>query len=155
LPLDDAHIQSTAAASSPYARLYDSRAGLAAYFRYGPRSIPKYDDHPEILPMVHGSVIMRMGRGSDQYAPIILPHQFWVVAPDGELLPMTAPDDALSLDDTKTRMAMAAPATKSKEDVADEKVRCKTSWPTIWHGPTVKRSAWCGIRCGGAGYSMH
>ena len=121
LPLDDAHIRSTAAASSPYARLYDSRAGLAAYFRYGPRSIPKYDDHPEILPMVHGSVIMRMGRGSDQYAPIILPHQFWVVAPDGELLPMTAPDDTLSLDDTKTRMAMAAPATKSKEDVADEK----------------------------------
>ena len=121
LPLDDAHIQNTAAASSPYARLYDSRAGLAAYFRYGPRSIPKYDDHPEILPMVHGSVIMRMGRGSDQYAPIILPHKFWVVAPDGELLPMSAPDDTLALDDTKTRMAMAAPATKSKEDVADEK----------------------------------
>ena len=121
LPLDDAHIQSAAAASSPYARLYDSRAGLASYFRYGPRSIPKYDEHPDILPMVHGSVIMRMGRGSDQYAPIILPHKFWVVAPDGELLPMTAADDALSLDDTKRKMAMAAPATKSEQDVADEK----------------------------------
>ena len=125
MPLDDAHIQSVAADCSPYARLYDSRAGLAYYFPYEPRSMPKYDDHPDILPMVHGSVIMRMGRGSDQYAPIILPHQFWVVAPDGELLPMTAPDDTLSLDDTKKKMAMAAPATKSKEDVADEKAELK------------------------------
>jgi uncharacterized protein (DUF2235 family) len=148
LPLDDAHIQSVAADSSPYARLYDSRAGLASYFRYEPRSMPKYADHPEILPMVHGSVIMRMGRGSDQYAPIILPHQFWVVAPDGELLPMTAPDDALSLDATKKQMAMAAPATKSREDIAAEKAELKAVmaddlarpdseavglvWDTVW-----------------------
>jgi uncharacterized protein (DUF2235 family) len=149
LLLDDAQIQRVAAESSPYARIYDSRAGLASYYRYDPRSIPKYDVRPEILPMVHGSVIMRMGRGSDQYAPIILPHQFWVVAPDGELLPMTAPDDTLSLDKTKKNVARAALATKSREeDVAAEKTELKAVmagdlarpdreavglvWDTVW-----------------------
>ena len=42
---------------------------------------------------------------------------------------MTAPDDTLSLDETKKRMAMAAPATKREEDVADEKAELQDVWP--------------------------
>ena len=147
LPLDPARIQSVAAESSPYARLYNSRAGLAAFYRHDPRQMPKYPDHPEIRPIVHGSVVMRMVHGSDQYAPIILPHEFWVVAPDGELLPMTGFPEALRLDATKKRMAMAAPQAKREEDVASAKARLQEAmaglarptaesvgvvWDTVW-----------------------
>ena len=147
LPLDPARIHSVAAESSPYARLYDSRAGLAAYYRYDPRQMPKYPDYPEIRPIVHGSVVMRMVHGSDQYAPIILPHEFWVVAADGELLPMTGFHEALRLDSTKKRMAMAAPQAKREEDVASAKARLQEAmaglapptaesvdvvWDTVW-----------------------
>jgi uncharacterized protein (DUF2235 family) len=147
LPLDEARIQTVAAECSPYARLYDSRAGFAAYYHYDPRRIPIYADHPEIRPMVHGSVVMRMAHGSDQYAPIILPHEFWIVAPDGELLPMTGFPEALRLDSTKKKMAMAAPQTKREEDVTSAKARLKEAmailarpasesvgiaWDTVW-----------------------
>jgi uncharacterized protein (DUF2235 family) len=82
LPLDEKSVQEFAAESSPFARLYDSRTGLAAYYPYDPRQIPMRN------PIVHGSVIMRMVYGPDQYAPIILPDKFDVMAPDGTLLPM-------------------------------------------------------------------
>jgi len=147
LPLDDARIQSIAAESSPYARLYDSRAGIAAYYRYDPRRMPIYVDHPEIRPIVHASVVMRMAHGSDQYAPIILPHEFWVMAPDGELLPMAGFPEALQLDSTKKKIAMAAPEAKHEEDVASAKAKLKEAmaglarpvsesvgiiWDTVW-----------------------
>jgi len=50
VPLDDAHIEGFAVEGSPYARIYDSRAGLAAYYRYDPRRMPTYPDHPNIRP---------------------------------------------------------------------------------------------------------
>lgn len=70
-----------AAGQSPYARLYDSRAGLAAYYRYGPRRVPvPTDPHGnDILPIVHHSVIRRMVAGPDHYAPISLPADFRVL----------------------------------------------------------------------------
>ena len=54
LPLDDARVQGIALEASPYARLYDSRAGLAAFYRYGPRRMPTYLDQPNIR---HGMMI--------------------------------------------------------------------------------------------------
>jgi uncharacterized protein (DUF2235 family) len=76
-----------AASQSPYARHYDSRAGLASYYRYSPREIPilQYGGTP-ILANVHWSVVMRMAYGSDSYAPITLPHTFKVLLPTGALL---------------------------------------------------------------------
>lgn len=75
---------------SAFARLHDSRSGLAAYYRYHPRSLDMGRDRTghKVLPLVHGSVIRRMGEGSDAYAPITLPHEFLVLAPDGSLLPV-------------------------------------------------------------------
>ena len=147
VPLDDAHIEGFAVEGSPYARIYDSRAGLAAYYRYDPRRMPTYPDHPNIRPLVHGSVMLRMAYGSDHYAPIILPYEFWVVAPDGELLPMTGFPEVLRLDSTKKKMAMAAPTTRSRDDVAGAKARLREAmallsrpdpetvgivWDTVW-----------------------
>ena len=75
---------------SAYARLYDSRAGVMAYYRYSPRKVHlgRDPDGRPILPIVHYSVVMRMAEGSDSYAPISLPKEFDVLAPDGQLLPM-------------------------------------------------------------------
>lgn len=148
LPLDDKSIQNFAAESSPFARLYDSRAGFAAYYRYDPRRIPNYDNAKQkILPIVHGSVIMRMAYGSDRYAPIILPHEFWVMAPDGELLPMEGAPDTLQLDATKQKSAFTSFAAKEQPIMESEKAKLSRAmkllsrpdydavelvWDTVW-----------------------
>jgi len=88
---------------SPYARLYDSRKGLASYYRYAPRRVEVLEckDGSKIWPIVHGSVVMRMAYGSDGYAPITIPHQFWVLDPVGHLVPMVG-RDGMKLDVAKT-----------------------------------------------------
>ncbi|MGC3982075.1 MAG: DUF2235 domain-containing protein [Steroidobacteraceae bacterium] len=100
-------VEQVAAAKSSFAKLYDSRSGIAAYYRYSPRRIePIFDQHQvPILPIVHSSVLMRMAYGSDGYAPITLPHEFWVLAPDGKLLPMAAPATSLNIDQSKSQQA--------------------------------------------------
>lgn len=56
-------------AASPYGRMYDSRSGLSAYYRYAPRKVESYRNSA----VVHESVYLRMANGGDQYAPISLP----------------------------------------------------------------------------------
>jgi uncharacterized protein (DUF2235 family) len=79
--------QTLIAAQSPYARLYDSRAGFAAYYRYSPRQTPRfsYKGSP-LLSTIHWSVLARMTSGSDSYAPIILPHTFNILTPSGAVM---------------------------------------------------------------------
>lgn len=128
LPLSEECIKLTSAQSSPYARLYDSRAGISAYYRYGPRRIPAPElDGKIIRPIVHGSVIMRMVEGSDQYAPITLPEKFWVLAPDGELLPMEGFHQPLAFDRTKRKAAAARTALKEDKVIAEEKARLQAA----------------------------
>lgn len=52
--------------ASPYGRMYDSRSGLSAYYRYAPRKVTS-------TAAIHESVYLRMSNGGDQYAPISLP----------------------------------------------------------------------------------
>src|SRR5258708_21662897 len=79
LVLDKQAVAEVVAAKSPYARLYDSRAGIASYYRYAPRQIRVRADGEgnRILPIIHGSVVMRMAYGSDHFSPIYVPHEFW------------------------------------------------------------------------------
>ena len=108
LKLDPAAVKQISTAKSPYGRLYHSRAGLSAYYGYSPRQVPAPSyQGTEIRPIIHGSVVLRMAYGSDRYAPILLPHRFWVLAPGGELLAMEGFDEKLELDATKTRKAGA------------------------------------------------
>ena len=90
LRLDASAVQEVTQDKSPFARLYDSRRGLAAYYRYAPRQVDmgKDLDGGPLRATVHGSVVMRMKDGSDAYAPISLPATFDVLAPDGSLIPM-------------------------------------------------------------------
>ncbi len=112
------------AAQSPYARLYDSRAGFASYYNYAPRQIfiKKDGQGNPILPIVHSSVVMRMAYGSDYYAPIPLPYKFLVLAPDKELLLMENIPLSPKCDPTKELVADAQPTTKTNEAIAAEKI---------------------------------
>ncbi len=80
-------LEDRAREQSPYARIYDSRAGLASYYRYRPRRIGTDRDANEVVPLVHHSVIERIAFGSDKYAPITLPSDFDVLLPDGTTEP--------------------------------------------------------------------
>jgi uncharacterized protein (DUF2235 family) len=114
LDLEPTAIREVSEAKSPYARLYDSRAGTGVFYRYEPRRTADKSDvfGAEILPVIDSSVIMRIAFGSDHYAPITLPHQFWVMAPDGRLVPMHGPGGRLDLDTTKQIAGSVAIANK-------------------------------------------
>ena len=146
LSLSNEALKEVSRAKSPYAKLYDSRAGFAAYYRYSPRSLPIWRyDKDEIKPIVHGSVVLRMAYGSDRYAPISLPSRFWVLAPDGKLLAMEGFGEDLQLDSTKMRNASVpigaqaeAQSARSKLDQAMEVLARPTQenvslvWDTVW-----------------------
>jgi uncharacterized protein (DUF2235 family) len=139
-------VQQVSSAKSPYARLYDSRAGFAAYYRYSPRSIPILrHGTDEIRPIVHNSVVLRMVYGSDRYAPISLPPRFWVLAPDGNLLAMEGFAQELQLDATKLRAASIAMDTQTRVQRAKSKLQkamgllrrpeqetVSIVWDTVW-----------------------
>jgi len=91
LVLLDTSIELVRENKSAYARLYDSRAGFGGFYRYSPRVIQTYDNPgTPIWPVIHHSAIMRMAYGSDAYAPLPLPAQFQVLAPDGSLIAFSA-----------------------------------------------------------------
>lgn len=74
---------------APYGPIYNSRAGLGAYYRYGPRRLdPPVDRLGACIPnpKIHETVIWRMAAGTDSYAPLSLPSRFQIVA-DDELVP--------------------------------------------------------------------
>ena len=122
LRFDQATLAESSVERSGYARIYDSRAGVAAYYRYRPRSteMGRYPSGEAIRPIVHGSVIMRMAKGSDAYAPIALPAEFDVLAPDGQLMPMHGfpyGDKSLYLRDARPKSSMAP------DHLVDERVK--------------------------------
>ena len=71
------------------APLYDSRHGLAGYYRYNPRRIEALvqRNRLRIGPVkVHESVLRRIQAGTDGYAPITLPPGFAVVTIAGDIV---------------------------------------------------------------------
>ncbi len=60
-----------------HSKLYDSRAGLAAYYRYLPRDIKKIcREHGIAQAKIHVSVFDRIQRATEGYAPFNLPDDF-------------------------------------------------------------------------------
>jgi uncharacterized protein (DUF2235 family) len=76
-------------------RLYDSRHGLAGYYRYGPRKLADLcnrkasrregDEVKIAVPKIHESAIDRTVNGAHAYAPIGLPARYAVVMRNGEI----------------------------------------------------------------------
>jgi len=155
LRLDNKQVEQVAAARSAFARLYDSRAGVAAYYRYAPRQIEVRNDEQgnRILPIIHGSVIKRMAFGSDQYSPITLPHEFWVLAPDGNLLPMEGAPLTLKLDSTKKAAASTRNPFKTVAAIGGEQDRLLEAMQTLSR-PDRAPCAWCGTPCSGDAASI-
>lgn len=70
-------------------RLYNSRHGLASYYRYKPRRIENLVNSDEVRiqrPKIHESVLRRIRIGHDGYAPFVLPPDFAVARLDGNIV---------------------------------------------------------------------
>ena len=93
---------------SPFGRLYNSRSGLGAYYRYDPRWLdPPKDKQKACIPhpKIHESVLRRMIFGTDEYAPLSLPSDLRIVvdpSPDRDPLNANAPLPLPLTDDIET-----------------------------------------------------
>src|SRR5262249_55453430 len=77
-------------------RQYDSRSGVAGYYRYGPRKIAdlchmrvsrQEGDSVDIeLPKIHETALLRLRSGGNAYAPIGIPAQYAVAMSTGEIV---------------------------------------------------------------------
>jgi uncharacterized protein (DUF2235 family) len=77
-------------------RLYDSRHGLAGYYRYGPRKLADLcdvrvskqpgDEVRILTPKIHETVFKRMQARARAYAPIGIPSKYEIVTDDGRIL---------------------------------------------------------------------
>jgi uncharacterized protein (DUF2235 family) len=102
-------------AQDPNGRIYDSRSGLASYYRYGPRNILELGKDlltrrgGEVLPRIHESVLIRIRNNAHLYAPKGLPERYEIVKADGEVLPpeqnpYERPDQARARANTQDRV---------------------------------------------------
>lgn len=88
---------------APYGPIYDSRAGVGAYYRYGPRHLdPPRDRQGACIPnpKIHETVIWRMVAGADAYAPLSLPNKLRIVI---------GPDNS-DFEEQQARLQQAQPA---------------------------------------------
>ena len=90
-------------------KMYDSRAGLGFYYRYKPRSIGEICEKANSKPKIHVSVINRIRRGADAYAPGNLPSNLQIVPTDPKA-PHNIGEDLATLKqlDGKISAALAA-----------------------------------------------
>jgi hypothetical protein len=111
-PSDPDAFRTAASARDKDGRQYDSRAGIAGYYRYGPRKLKELchmrlsgrkADTVEIqLPKVHETVFMRLRSDSGPYAPIGIPADYAVVTSAGEILDVSK-NPYEDSDETKVR----------------------------------------------------
>ncbi len=106
---------------SPFARMYDSRAGAGVFYRYGPRRM-------QYVPVVHSSVIHRMAEGCDSYAPISLPEKFEVLTPDGMIATLSQAS-ALAKSSNLQKAALGVAMGKLAQPKQDE---LELVWDTVW-----------------------
>jgi hypothetical protein len=69
-------------------KLYDSRSGLAFYYRYQPRDIAAMCARKSILPKIHTSAVERIIEGPDGYAPGNIPRTARMVGPNNPAVPL-------------------------------------------------------------------
>jgi uncharacterized protein (DUF2235 family) len=95
-PLDPDAFKKAWSARDKDGRQYNSRAGIAGYYRYGPRKISdlcdmrvssRRDDTVLITtPKIHETALLRLRSDSNAYAPIGLPSSYGVVNSDGKII---------------------------------------------------------------------
>jgi hypothetical protein len=109
LKFEDTIVDTYRALSSPTGRLYDSRAGTGALWRYQPRNVQflmdKNDDtipkDERVTPLVHHSAVTRMTYGNDGYAPKSLPFKIDILLPNDDRVRFDKNAVAAALDEAK------------------------------------------------------
>src|SRR3984893_7421791 len=96
VPADPDTVKNAISKRDKDARSYDPRAGLGAYYRYGPRKLvqlcnykysKKEDDEVQIeRPKIHESVFRASDNHAHAYAPVGLPSVYDIVRDDGEIV---------------------------------------------------------------------
>lgn len=133
--------QAFAARLYPRALIHDSRAGLAASYRYEPRPKPGGEGHGRGAPVLHRSVLTKIRTGADGYAPLLLPERPNVC-------------------DGPSSHGSAGPATMEREEGFDAEARRLVGWRVkanraliflavlfvaLPFGPIIDRSGWRGL----------
>jgi uncharacterized protein (DUF2235 family) len=108
-------------------RIYDSRNGLAGYYRYGPRSVAalsntKYsDDKRDIvkiaMPKIHESVFARIAVDAHLYAPVALPPAYEILTYEEKIV---TPD--------QMKIKYETPASARQRDLFQEQVVGSSIW---------------------------
>ncbi len=108
------------ALAAPTGRMYDSRGGSGALWRYQPRNVEVLMNK-KIRPLVHHCVITRMMSGNDGYAPFSLPLGVSILLPDRTRVSFDMQGVANARAATKRKTAGAKPeelpALKDTENV--------------------------------------
>lgn len=133
-------VDRAAALANPLGPIHDSRAGVAAYYRYQPRKIAAFLDPPDhktaslrdpgamgATPhgllrrvLVHESVLARIASGVDNYAPSALPSKFIPIL-------STGPVARSSLSN-----ANLASLTRSHGERKSRYERQENEWDSVW-----------------------
>ena len=91
-------------------RLYNSRAGLASYYRYGPRDVEALcnDRRNGVVaaPVIHETVFGRMQSKATAYAPLGLPSRYFIAKNDGTVIPQDSPGSEFTTRRANDRAAL-------------------------------------------------
>ncbi len=87
-----------------HSKLYDSRSGLSTYYRFRARDVESLCAQGGTDAKIHGTVLNRIERSTDGYAPINLPATFKVVDPlTGAVMDCAAADRNVEHNITRAR----------------------------------------------------
>jgi uncharacterized protein (DUF2235 family) len=140
--------------------IHDSRSGVGAYYRYQPRKIAAWleptdaqtlslrdpaitDDRGRSRGLlravhVHESVVNRIGRGTDRYAPIALPETFEIVPPEqqGERAPQADSEPVPPRSPQRVVKPMIDPAVRARFRGDDggtaRRAALEGVWDLVW-----------------------
>jgi uncharacterized protein (DUF2235 family) len=120
--------------------MYNSRAGLAGYYRYSPRPVTtlSHDTLNDVMidrPKIHESAFARVHRGQVAYAPIGIPLVYDLVLRDGTIVP--GPCKAEANGEVKI-VPTTIPLTPKREYLEDGEraqlraTRMEAMWNIVW-----------------------
>lgn len=147
--------------ASEAGRIYDSRSGISVFYRYHPRDAQDLMERDGrrinhgVKPLVDASVIIRMAKGCDDYAPIALPEHIDVLSPLGARIPFTGlPDNRLApMSEAALIDKLPLPAGR-KRDLADMENNFREALGKLQENDTGEAPASGEKAAAGRGYSQ-
>jgi len=117
-------------------RLYDSRAGMGSYYRYGPRRLLRLcrqvfswttgDEVYVERPKIHETVLRRIKNNAHVYAPIGIPYDYEVVSPE------VAPDGCVHFRIDRLPANAAAATSNTPETAGQAQARVQGERQLVW-----------------------